>query len=133
MRCSRVWQNDEDINYVKKQDEAYGYDVDPSTELDYDELKEEFKFYNDTLPIVSYAIFYKKMERELMIRHSFGRHDLVLRGDLPTIRCQRWRSFRAIFEGDIVSGKPTPKSLYVISVRQLCLCRVVRTQPFFDY
>ena len=65
-----IWQNDEEINYVNKQQEAYGYNVDPSTELDYDELKEVFKFYNDTLPIVSYAIFYKKMERELMIKLS---------------------------------------------------------------
>tara|TARA_Y100000389_G_scaffold110532_1_gene107614 strand:+ start:162 stop:6440 length:6279 start_codon:yes stop_codon:yes gene_type:complete len=63
-----IWQNDEEIDYVNKQQEAYGYNVDPSTELDYDELKEVFKFYNDTLPIVSYAIFYKKMERELMIK-----------------------------------------------------------------
>jgi len=65
-----IWQNDEEIDYVEKQEEAYGYNVDPSTELDYDELKEVFKFYNDTLPTVCYAIFYKKMERELMIKLS---------------------------------------------------------------
>ena len=60
-----------------------------------------------------------------LIRNNEGEKDL-------------WVEFKAHFilgkiEGDIVCGKPTPKSLYVIFVRQFCLRRLVGAQPFRDY